>query len=359
LKTPDTAAELTLEWLDEIAPHENQKCHLESFEADEDFGAVSVIGTVVRVSIAHSSMDCGPATLIIKFPNLDGDWGTRNREIPVFAKEAKIYGLLSESPKFAIPKLFGSYEGHSPSHVVLVIEDLSPATTGSQLAGCSVKDATTILGQLAGIHEHFWGAQNLPENPPGEQIAKVASGGFNTGMEILTSRKQDQISKTIDSYQWLGSNLASMFEHRRGKPSTLIHGDFHAENILFTSDPLRPTVLIDWQLSSRGPAAHDVSHFLVGNLSVSDRQSSEGDLLQGYYEQLTRAGTVRYSYDEFYLDYRASVCRSMIRPANGYARAPQAVNPEDIYRLTDAIFERVNAAIIDLDPVDAMKELGY
>lgn len=359
LTTPDTATELTFEWLAQIAPHDTDPCRLTSIRVDQDLGAPSANGEIVRVLLDHSSGTCGPASLVLKFPNLHGPSGTLTGFSPMSSKESRVYRLLSNHPQFAVPKLYGSFEGHSPHHMVLVLEDMSPAEVGSQVTGVSTANAHRILGQLAEIHAEFWGADYLPENPTAEQVAKTYGDSLVRGIEILNKRWSDDLHTSRSTWEWLVSNLVSVIEHRRGPRSTLIHGDVHAENILFTSEPERPTVLIDWQLSGRGLAAHDVSHFLVGNLSVDDRRSHEPELLRHYHDRLTGSGAVRYTFDDFFLDYRASICRSLVRPVFGLARAERSPNPDDIYPVSDANFKRMNAAIVDLDPVGAIRELGY
>ena len=75
-------------------------------------------------------------------------------------------------------------------------------------------------------------------------------------------------------------------EHRNSAPVTLFHGDVHLENILYSPVPEARPILIDWQLAGRGLGANDVSYFLVGSLSVSDRRAHECELLRHYFEKL-------------------------------------------------------------------------
>lgn len=358
MKTPETASEITTEWLEETIEHSAGSCAVSTFEVDEDFGAKSTIADVVRVKLTHESVNCGPNSVIIKFPPSSGMYAPTLGRVSAFAKEARVYDRLKEHPQLAVPRMLASREGNIPEQVVVVLEDMSPATAGSQVEGCSVETARTVLLQMAEIHGLFWEDEDLPENPSSAMFAQMWNRIGASKWPPFVERYADQLEPTMDTWTWMHDNPEPIAQHRRGRPSTLIHGDLHIENILFTADPERPTVIIDWQLLGRGKCAHDVSYFLVGNLSVDDRRSSEVQLLADYFSALDAHKLVEYSFDEFYLDYRAALTRSMIRPVFALGRASEQPGETEITQFADAMFVRLNAAILDLDPLEAMRELG-
>ncbi len=356
---PHTPSDLSIEWLNDNIARSDSSCEFMSFDIDEGIGALSDIAEVVRVTLEHGSTTCGPSSIVLKFPKLD-----RLARLPPdiagpYASEANLYRLLSERSELAVPRLIGAPEGATRGQVIVILEDVSPANSGSQVAGCDIRDAKTILNQIAQIHALFWGRGSLPENPSGKVVAPFVEQIIAKGWDLFIVRYGSELSDTLAAWKWIQSNIESIFEHRRSTPSTLIHGDLHLENVLFTKDAVRPTVLIDWQLSGRGLAAHDVSYFLVGSLTVEDRRQHEEELLRNYYRQLVYEADLDYSFDDFYIDYRAALTRSMFRPLSSIGRATESDYSTELRKLTDAFFERINAAIIDLDPVDAMNARGY
>ena len=57
-------------------------------------------------------------------------------------------------------------------------------------------------------------------------------------------------------------------------PSTLIHSDLRADNLLFSPDGTAVT-LVDWQGAGIGPPAWDLAYFLSQSLDVDTRRANE------------------------------------------------------------------------------------
>jgi hypothetical protein len=78
--------------------------------------------------------------VIVKFQAQRSDW------------EAQIYRLLSEAGVRSVPQVLGAFE-----HGTLIMEDLSPARSGSQVKGCTLQQVEDVLSMLAEVHSRFWG----------------------------------------------------------------------------------------------------------------------------------------------------------------------------------------------------------
>ena len=60
----------------------------------------------------------------------------------------------------------------------------------------------------------------------------------------------------------LASNVIRMLDGIAGRPQTLVHGDFRADNLFFGGpDGGQGLAAIDWQVSSRGGGAFDLAYF--------------------------------------------------------------------------------------------------
>ena len=337
MNTPASASDITRDWLKHALLWEDPACEPVSIEVEPDFGGPSLLGRLTRVRLWYATPGCGPSSVIVKFQMRTAD------------REAQIYRLLSGAGIRAVPRLFGAYE-----HGTLILEDLSPARSGSQVEGCTVRQAQDVLSMLAEIHGRFWGDPRVPTFER-ERFAGVIGYNMKQCWETFRRRYGEMLGEAETAFDWMWRNAQTVSAHRLSAPTTLFHGDVHVENLLFVEDRKRGPVLIDWQLAGRGLAANDVSFFLVKSLTVEERRENEERLLKGYWEGLPERARVAYGLDRLRLDYRACVTRSMVSAA--MLVGPRFADRPDRYELADVLARRVIAAVRDLKPVAAFQAL--
>jgi aminoglycoside/choline kinase family phosphotransferase len=338
LTTPESASDITVGWLNGILARDHPACRLASISVDPDYGGPSLLGKIARVRLNHATPEGAPASVVVKFQTQSSDW------------EAQIYRLLAEKGVRAVPKLFGAFE-----HGTLVLEDVSPARPGAQLTGCSLPQARDVLALLAEIHGGFWGDPRVPALEP-ERFAAVIRFNMAQCWELFERRYRERLADATADFEWLWQHADIVAAHRLAAPSTLFHGDVHPENLLFRLAGQGKPVLIDWQLAGRGLAANDVSFFLVKSLPTEQRRANEERLLHDYFGLLPRAALNGYTFDDFKLDYRACVTRSMLSAV--MLVGPRFADRPDQPALADAIAARVIAAVQDLRPADALRQRG-
>jgi thiamine kinase-like enzyme len=336
LKTPESASEITLDWLRNALPWTRAGCEPVSVEVEPGFGGPSLLGRLARVRLTYTVPGCGPSSVIVKFQARPSDW------------EAQIYRLLSGAGVRSVPQLFAAFENGT-----LVLEDLSPARPGTQVQGCTLQQARAVLAILAEIHGRFWDDPRVPSMPP-ERFAAVIDVNMTQCWKPFARRYGELLGDLASDFQWMWRNAEAVAAHRLSEPTTLFHGDVHAENLLFPEDGKRGPILIDWQLAAQGLAANDVSFFLVKSLTVEDRRANEERLLQGYYGLLPERARAAYPFGRLVLDYRACVTRSMISAI--MLVGPRFTDRPDREQLADVLARRVIAAVRDLDPVSAIRE---
>lgn len=337
---PESAADITVEWLKHALPCKQPGCEPVSVEVEPDFGGPSLLGRLVRVRLNYASQGCTPPSIIVKFQQRSSDW------------EALIYRLLSEAGVRSVPQLFGAFTDGT-----LILEDLSPARPGSQVNGCTLQQARDVLSILADIHGRFWGDHRVPAIEP-ERFAAVIDFNMKQCWEPFKRRYKERLGAVTADFEWMWRNAEIISDHRLSEPSTLFHGDVHAENLLFSEDGTTNPVLIDWQLAGRGLAANDVSFFLVKSLTVDQRRANEDQLLQEYFELLPERAQTEYGFDHFKLDYHVCVTRSMLSAV--MLVGPRYADRSDWLDLSDILATRVIAAVEDLNPVDALRvRSGY
>ena len=137
---PESALDITLDWLKNALPWKHPSCEPVSAEVEPNFGEWSLLGRLARVRLRYATPECGPPSIIVKFQARRSDW------------EAQIYRLLSDAQVRSVPRLFKAYDSGT-----LILEDLSPARPGSQVKGCTLQQARDVLSNLAQIHGRLWG----------------------------------------------------------------------------------------------------------------------------------------------------------------------------------------------------------
>lgn len=349
MNTPESASDITVDWLNSVLAGAGSGGRLISIEVAPDYGGPSLLGKIARVRLNYATPDCEPSSVVVKFQAQGADW------------EAQIYRLLSEKQVRSVPRLFGAFERGT-----LVMEDMSPARPGSQVAGCGLPQVRDVLALLAEIHAAFWGDLRAPALEPG-QFAAVIRFNMAQCWELFKHKYRALLADAAADFEWLWQHADAVAAHRLAAPTTLFHGDVHPENLLFCQPALacgpsgpgeRPgkPVLIDWQLAGRGLAANDVSFFLMKSMTVEQRRANEARLLQDYFDLLPRHALNGYTFDDFKLDYRACVTRSMLSAV--MLVGPRFADRPDQPTLADAIAARVIAAVQDLSPVDALCRRG-
>jgi thiamine kinase-like enzyme len=194
----------------------------------------------------------------------------------------------------------------------------------------------------------------VPSIPP-ERFASAIDVNMAGCWDPFERRYREMLGDSVAGFEWMWRNAETIAAHRLSEPATLFHGDVHPENLLFCGDGQRSPALIDWQLSGRGLAANDLSFLLVKSLTVAQRQANEAQLLRNYYEKLPGRVQAEYPFARLELDYRACVTRSMMSAV--MLVGPRFVDRPDRLDLADTLATRVIAAVRDLDPVGAIREL--
>lgn len=187
----------------------------------------------------------------------------------------------------------------------ILLESVTGTRTGDQVAGCTPDEAAGALAELAPLHAQWWGDRSLAHLP---WMRRYESGYRAANLARAQAALPEFLARYTDRLSRDAARLAARFAaeiHRYDRrvlsgPRTVGHGDFRADNLLFGQERV---CLIDWQTAFLGHGLVDVSYFLGGSLTVSDRRANEKDLLRGYRERLVSSG-VELSWDECWRTYR-------------------------------------------------------
>jgi len=237
-------------------------------------------------------------------------------------------------------------------HVIL-LEDLAPARSGSRIHGCSPTEAETAVQQIARFHARWWEDPRLddfdwlaaaPQAPGDAQLAEVHTNCWPAFLQKVGDKLPNTVMEMGESLgEQRGPIARRLFAER---PRTLIHSDYHLENLLLDKEA-NSFYVVDWQFVKRGRGMWDVAYFLSQNLRPADRRAVEMDLLRSYMGILGDRGTARYSLDDAKHDYKLSLLHRLGALITTIASMP--FTKEQTQMHIDVLLPRIIAAIQDHD----------
>ncbi|XRQ14471.1 oxidoreductase family protein [Actinomadura welshii] len=275
------------------------------------------IGACFRLTLNGGAV---PARLVAKLPAADP--AARALLGGAYRTEVLFYRDIAPTVAIRTPRCHHAELDPATFDFVLLLEDLSPAVQGDQLAGCSPREARGCMLALAGLHGPRWrdetllGIDGLHHNTDAdaEALTEVYAPAVETFIDRFADRlhpdDQDTLRRTVDQIgPWL---LA------RPERFGLVHGDYRLDNILFPPDEGIATT-VDWQTLTIGLPARDLSYFLATSLTTDDRRTHEHHLVAGYHEALLAHGVTDYPLDLCWDDYRHALLQGPLITVLGCA----------------------------------------
>lgn len=254
----------------------------------------------------------GPSTVVIKFAALDPQSRATGVQVGTYQREAGFYRHVAPTIEVAVPHLYYIDFVEGTADIAIVMEDLDPRVQGDQLRGCSPNEAALALSEAAKLHRAFWGDETLFDlawvsrrNP--EQTAQTITLLEGLQPAFLERYRDDLSREAIEISEHFVRNATNWFAEIP-EPSTLVHGDFRLDNLMFApadTDATPPLVVVDWQTVAHSHGAHDVSYFIGSAFEPDVRRQHEEQLVSDYFGELTRCEPIPpVTWDELWLNYR-------------------------------------------------------
>jgi len=317
VKIPRDPDALTAEWLTEalvstgVLPHGRVTSHdIELLGGDK-----GMTGRIARVRLGYDrALVDAPRSVIAKFSASDPDARARIHGMGFYEREARFYDHMASRSRIRTPRCYFSALDSAEGLALLLLEDLATARNGSWLAGCSVAEAEVAVHALAAFHAAWWQHPHLEDQHWLELRSLVsveqAPEIFEQAWEpFLAMCGAPVASDVLHMGAWLKHYLSPVYAYLyQEPPRTLVHNDFHADNLFFANaGPSRTPIVVDWQLVTRGRAVLDVAWFVAGHLEPRDRRSHEAHLLRSYHSLLVDGGVRDYSFEQCWDDYRLAL----------------------------------------------------
>lgn len=352
---PQNVGEISAAWIDDvlrtagaIAPERVVRVGLRPIGESQGFLSSMAAVDLTYDAAATDSAAAGPASVVVKLEPAAGAFRDAERSYRAFEREALFYRDVAGQVDVRVPRVFFTHAGADGS--ALVMEDLTRLTCGDQVRGMRHEEVIATVRQIGRVHAAFWnnerlgGLKWLPDHDPfwfagyeehwpgfaREFDVRLGPEGLALGEGVL---------KHLD---WLNSRIAE-------RPSSLVHADLRADNLLF-GEPhsADAVVIVDWQLATRSMAAIDPTRLLGGSEPASQRNGHHLEVFTAWHEALLEHGVVGYEFDEALEDFRLGALYNLLVPvlAYGFCVGTTSVRTG---RLIDAEVERMYVSASELE----------
>jgi hypothetical protein len=228
-----------------------------------------------------------PTSIIAKLPSPDPTSRATGIALRNYEREVKFYEDIAPTVDIRVPRCFRSEWDATSGDFVLLLEDLSPAEQGNQVTGCSAELARRAVLELARLHGPRWGDTALDDieflsrrTPSDADQLQMLWGMFVPGFFTTFGKYLD--ADGIALIERFGERIPAWIEGR-DLPSTVTHGDYRLDNLMFGSERGGyPVATVDWQTPGQGPASADVSYFLGAGPLPEVRREIERGLVGEY-----------------------------------------------------------------------------
>lgn len=318
----------------------------------DDIGTgVGMIGAIYRATLEGDA----PDTVVIKLPGLDETARLTAAVLRLNIREVGFYRELAAESPIRVPHChFGAVDPET-HEFVLVLEDVGSCRAVSQVEGMGPADAEQAVDELAAWQAHWWGAAGpIVERGTAVSIRDpiypmllppVFSDGWSKVRGAMSVPRA--VERVADG--WVEA-LPKMLGSLGTAPSTLVHGDYRADNMFFDDDGR--VVLLDFQVIGESMPVGDLAYFVTGSLSPDTASQIEQGLYERWMLALATEGVPESETDGMWDGYRGAVLFCVCYPM--IAGAGMDLADERQRGLLEATFERFERAADELNLPDLL-----
>lgn len=258
-----------------------------------------------RLQMAYSGPCDLPRTLIAKFPSDDPTSRATGKATRCYEVEASFYRDLRDALDVHAPQCHFVERNGETDDFLLLLEDFAPCRQGDQIAGCNLAEAQACIDELVRLHGPLWNSPLLARlgwlnrSSPDQRSASygLMQTVFPGFMERYRDRLTPEARSVGDEFVRDGGNYSS----RITPHSTVVHGDFRLDNLLFTASGR--VGVVDFQTVTHASGALDLAYFIGAGLDTDVRRAHERELVAQWADGLG-GYNVTLSFDEAWMDYR-------------------------------------------------------
>ncbi|MFJ9562805.1 phosphotransferase [Streptomyces fuscichromogenes] len=268
-----------------------------------------------------------------------------------YEREIRFYQHLADTLPLRTPHCFFADIDVTDGDFVLLLEDLTPASSVDQFSGFTADHADTALAALGGLHAPHWGSGFLREL---DWLHGVRATMYVESARLMPTRVDPFVERFGDRLEPEWIELIRRFQPHMTRflveqpgPWSVQHADLRPDNMLFDAKAgAEPLVVLDWQSVSHGPPLVDAAYLLGTSLDTELRRKHERDLLHTYHEGLLAQGVTGYSWDDCWRDYRRYSYHALCSSINISGMVKQTERGD---RMFLTMLRRTCAQIADLE----------
>lgn len=278
----------------------------------ENLGALASTSIRLHLEYSESAPPDAPASLFLKF-------STRANEINFYRH------LAYKMPNAPLLKAISADYNSDARMGYLLFPDIDDQFISLEGKDISQEQILQTVLSLADTHAHWWDHPELHTDVKDNSedilsfIHSVAVEAYPQFVKAVPELLQPQhlaiYEKLLTAWPYpaLKQRLLS------GKNLTVVHGDAHFGNILFSRNSDAPSVLLlDWAVWHINTGPTDIAY--LGAFAPAEvRAKNEQTMLNAYHDRLIENGIKDYSYDDCWLDYRQAALAHMIWPVFWWA----------------------------------------
>jgi hypothetical protein len=306
------------------------------------------MGSTHRLRLRYGPGAPGPERLVAKLAAADP--ARRGLVADGYRKEVGFYRHIAPTVDVATPACWYSAIGDDGTVFTLLLDDLSPAGTLPQVAGCTVELAESALRNVAGLHAPRWNDPALADHDflafTDEGAAAFLGALHVDATEQFVARYEGDLDAGDVATLRQAAGATAAWLTTRPEPFSVVHGDYRLDNITFHPDG--PTAAVDWQTLTLAPPARDVAYFLGTSVDPALRRECERRLVAVYHGELVARGVEGYDAGRCFDDYRLGHLHGPLITVLGSEFATTTTRTPEADAMFLAMAHRTCTAIRDL-----------
>ena len=271
---------------------------------------VGILSILQRVSPTYSGATKAPPTFVVKYPTDDVTQRFTADALVLYIRELVFYRDCATSAPFKTAKCYGQAMEGDNTNFTIAMEDIGHYRGLNQLEGVNLDESKNLLEKLADYHAMWWNSPKLAGmqdvfqpllNPTYEAVLPMLwTQGWPNVEQYAGHLLPDSVRGIgaiwADKVSWMLGNLMT--------PTTLCHGDYRADNIMFDA---KEPVVIDFQLVGVGSGMYDVGYFISQSISTEVRRGHDQELVDTYLDRLETHG-ITIDRAEMWRQYLVAIC---------------------------------------------------
>ena len=282
------------------------------------------LARTVRLCLAFAHENTSiPHSLVGKFPSENETSLETATAGGLYRNEVGFYRDLQPQVSIRTPECYHAEIDNSGSAFTLLLEDLSAASPGDQIAGCDPHIAQAAVLELAGLHAPTWNKPELrqlnwirPAVAPAQTDQNLQL--FQQNLPGFLNRFEEALNtETIEIFEKVAAQSSYSKLFSEYSEACLVHGDYRLDNLLIDTSTTPVSVYtVDWQTVTPGNPMLDVALFVGGGLLPEARSLHEEAIVREYHERLSSLGVTDYDWHRCWDDYRLATFTGFMTAVN-------------------------------------------